>query len=71
MNSTRRLKGHLYVRQLKSTRARTYYAYWRDSAGAKHGVRLGPAHVRDTGRKTARGAVIWRAGDGPRPTPSI
>ena len=31
--------------------------------------RLGPAHVRDSGRRTARGAIIWRAGDGPRPTP--
>jgi integrase len=32
-------------------------------------VRLGPAHVRDAGRRTARGAIVWRAGDGPRPTP--
>ncbi len=30
---------------------------------------LGPAHVRDSGRRTPRGATIWRAGDGPRPTP--
>lgn len=32
------------------------------------GKRLGPAHVRDSGRRTARGAIVWRAGDGPRPT---
>ncbi len=25
--------------------------------------------MRDSGRRTARGAIIWRAGDGPRPTP--
>ena len=30
---------------------------------------MGPAHVRDTGRRTAWKAVIWRAGDGPKPTP--
>ena len=69
VRTKRRLKGYLLVRQLKSTKARIYYAYWRDESGAKHGERLGLAHVRDTGRKTARGAVIWRAGDGPRPTP--
>jgi hypothetical protein len=47
---------------------RSFYAYWRDAEG-RHGRCLGPAHVRDSGRKTARGAVIWRAGDGPLPTP--
>jgi integrase len=44
-------------------------AYWRDAEGRKFGRTLGPAHVRDTGRRTARGAIIWRAGDGPLPTP--
>ena len=30
----------------------------------------GPARdVRDSGRRSARGAIIWRAGNGPRPTP--
>lgn len=47
---------------------RFYYAYWRDAQG-RHGQCLGPAHVKDTGRRTARGAVVWRAGDGPLPTP--
>ena len=70
MSSTRRLKGHLAVRQLKASRARVYYAYWRDESGEKHGERLGPALVRDTGRRTTRGAIIWRAGDGPKPTPA-
>jgi hypothetical protein len=68
MSSKRRLKGHVHVRQLKASRARVYYAYWRDEKGVKQGACLGPAHVRDTGRRTARGAIIWRAGDGPRPT---
>ena len=69
MSSKRRLKGHLHVRQLKASKARVYYGYWRDETGAKRGACLGPAHVRDAGRRTARGAVIWRAGDGPRPSP--
>ena len=67
MGSTRRLKGYLRVRQLDSGRARIYYASWRDERGIKHGV--GPAHVRDSGRKTPRGAIVWRAADGPKPTP--
>ncbi len=33
------------------------------------GKRLGPAHVPDSGRRTARRAIIWRAGDRPRPAP--
>jgi len=68
MGSTTTHTGYLAVRQLKGSRTRVYYAYWRDSHGTKHGRRLGPAHVRDTGRRTARGAVVWRAGDGPRPS---
>jgi integrase len=47
---------------------RFYYAYWRDAHG-RHGQCLGPAHAKDSGRRTARGAVVWRAGDGPLPTP--
>ncbi|HEY2768627.1 MAG TPA: site-specific integrase [Solirubrobacteraceae bacterium] len=69
MGSTTTRRGYLVVRQLKGSRTRVYYAYWRDADGSKHGRRLGLAHVRDTGRRTARGAVVWRAGDGPKPTP--
>jgi integrase len=47
---------------------RFYYAYWRDADG-RHGQCLGLAHVKDTGRRTVRGGVVWRAGDGPRPSP--
>jgi len=50
-------------------RGRSYVAYWRDVDGHKFGRTLGPAHVRDTGRRTARGAIIWRAGGGPLPSP--
>jgi len=40
----------------------------RDADG-RHQVLLGPAHVKDSGRRTPRGAIIWRAGDGPLPSP--
>jgi integrase len=45
---------------------RRYYALWRD-AGGRHQRLLGPAHVKDSGRRTPRGATVWRAGDGPKP----
>lgn len=63
--------GHLQVKPRKSKPGakRSYYAYWYDATG-KHGRKLGPAHIKDSGRRTPRGAVIWRAGDGPKPTPN-
>jgi Phage integrase, N-terminal SAM-like domain len=30
---------------------------------------LGPAHVKPGNRRTPRGAVLWRSGDGPKPGP--
>jgi integrase len=59
--------GHTQVKVDRRGR-RSYYAYWEDAEG-KHGKRLGPAHVKDSGRRTPRGAVIWRAGDGAKPDP--
>ena len=37
---------------------------------AHHGERrvLGPAHVKDPGKRTARGAIDWRTADGPKPS---
>lgn len=60
--------GHTQVKQDKNGRTRSYWIFWRDAEG-KHGRKLGPAHVKDSGRRTPRGAVIWRAGDGQKPTP--
>ncbi len=68
MSTTGKPRGHLQVKGGKNGRGRTFHAFWWDAEG-KHGRCLGPAHVRDTGRRTARKAVIWRAGDGPKPTP--
>jgi integrase len=61
-----RISGHL---QLKGHRgARAWYALWR-VGDHRHQKLLGPAHAKDSGRRTTRGAIIWRAGDGPKPTP--
>jgi integrase len=56
--------GHLQVKG--GPHGRVWYALWRDADG-RHQRRLGPAHVRDSGRRTARGAVVWWAGNGPKP----
>jgi integrase len=69
MSDTQRPTGHLQVRLDWNGRTRSFYAFWRDSYGERGGARIGPAHVRDSGRRTPRGAIVWRAGNGPRPTP--
>ena len=59
-----RPSGHL---QVKGDRGRrTWCALWRDANGRQQ-KRLGPAHVKDSGRRTPRGAIVWRAADGPKP----
>lgn len=67
MSKKKRPTGHLQVKTDKNGRGRSFWAFWRDRNDKKGGRRLGPAHVRDSGRRTARGAVIWRAGHGPKP----
>ena len=69
MSDTARPTGHLQVKLDWNGRTRSFYAFWRDQNDEKGGCRLGPAHVRDSARKTPRGATIWRAGNGSRPTP--
>jgi hypothetical protein len=58
--------GHLQVK--RSPGRRRWHALWRDAEG-RHQRVLGPAHVKPAARPTARGAVAWRAGDGPKPGP--
>lgn len=60
-----RVTGH--VRVVANGRGRKYLAQWTDRDGVRRTRTLGPAHVRDSGRRTARGAVVWRAGDGECP----
>jgi hypothetical protein len=62
-----RVSGHLQVKGGKGSRK--WYAVFRDGQGRRHQQLLGPAHVKESGRRTARGAVVWRAASGPRPTP--
>jgi integrase len=46
---------------------RKYVAQWIDRDGVRRTRTLGSAHVRDSGRRTVRGAIVWRAGHGPCP----
>jgi integrase len=61
-----RPSGHLQVKGEKGNRR--WFALWRDADG-RHQRLLAPAHVKDSGRRTPRGAIVWRAGDGPLPSP--
>jgi hypothetical protein len=48
---------------------RRWHALWRDAEG-RHQRILGPAWVKDSGKRTRRGAPVWRAANGPKPDPS-
>ncbi len=61
---TIRPTGHLQVKGARGSRA--FYALIRDGGG-RHQRKLGPAWVKDSGRRTARGAVKWVTRDGPKP----
>jgi hypothetical protein len=60
------VSGHLQVQGPKG--ARRWDAFWRDAQGKKHRKTLGPAHIKDSGTRTPRGAIIWRAATGPKPS---
>jgi len=60
--------GHLQVKGAPGSRR--WFALWRDADG-RHQKLLGPAHIKPSGRKTPRGAVIWQAGNGPKPGPGF
>jgi integrase len=64
MVAAARATGHVQVKGKAGNRR--YYALWRDADG-RHQRLLGPAHVKESGRRTPRGAIVWRAGDGPLP----
>jgi hypothetical protein len=57
------ITGHLQVRG--EGNQRRYFASWWDENGKRRTTKLGGAHVKDSGRKTPRGAVIWRIAPGP------
>jgi integrase len=62
-----RPSGHLQV--VERADGKRWHALWRD-AGGRHQKVLGPAWVKDSGRRTARGAIVWRAANGPKPDAS-
>jgi integrase len=57
-----RVTGHLQVKTPAGVRK--WYAHYIDREGIKRTKMLGRAHVKDSGRRTLRGAVVWRSGDG-------
>jgi len=59
--------GHLQV--IGERGRRRWRAFWWDADG-KHTRVLGPAWVQSSGKRTARGAIVWHAGDGPKPDAS-
>jgi hypothetical protein len=67
MSRTARPWGHLQV--VDRGGGRRWDSLWRDADG-RHQRVLRPAWVKDSGKRTARGAVMWRAGNGPKPDPS-
>lgn len=60
-----RVTGHLQV-QVRSGK-RKWLAHVTDRDAVKRTRVLGRAHVKDSGKRTARGAIVWRAGNGPCP----
>jgi integrase len=67
MSGAVRPSGHLQV--VDPGTGRRWHALWRDAEG-RHQKVLGPAWVKDSGKRTPRGAVVWRAANRPKPDPS-
>jgi hypothetical protein len=59
-----RATGHIQVKGKRGNRA--FYALVRDANGRLQ-KKLGPTWVKDSGKRTPRGAVKWTARDGPKP----
>ncbi len=67
MSGSVRPTGHLQI--VDRDGGRRWHALWRDADG-RHQTILGPAWVKDSGRRTPRGAPVWRAANGPKSDPS-
>ena len=59
--------GHLQI--IGESGNRRWRAFWWDADG-KHTRVLGPAWAKNSGKRTARGAIVWHVADGPKPDPS-
>jgi integrase len=62
-----RPSGHVQI--VERHAGRRWHALWRDADG-RHQRVLGPAWVKDSGKRTPRGAIVWRAADGRKPDSS-
>src|SRR4051794_29214504 len=67
MSEPVRPSGHLQV--VDRGGGRRWHALWRDAEG-RHQKVLGPAWVKDSGKRTARGAIVWHTANGPKPDSS-
>ncbi len=62
-----RITGNIRVEDRRD--GRTWVAAFITADGRKTRRSLGPAWIKDSGKRTARGAVVWRAASGAKPTP--
>lgn len=60
-----RITGSVRIEDRKG--GRVWVAKFMQASGTQTRQVLGPAWAKDTGRRTARGAPVWRAADGPKP----
>jgi integrase len=67
MSEAVRPSGHLQI--VDRADGRRWHALWRDADG-RHQKVLGAAWVKDSGKRTARGAIVWHTANGPKPDPS-
>lgn len=61
-----RVTGHLTIEDRDKT-GRVWVAAWTSGDGRRRRKLLAPAWVKDSGRKTPRGAIVWRVKDGSAP----
>ena len=61
--------GHIRVEERQS--ARVWVAQYTRLDGSRNRKVLGPAWGMDSGRRTGRGAIVWRAANGSKPDETI
>jgi integrase len=69
VNEKQEVASHGHLQVIGARGNRRWRAFWWDADG-KHSRVLGPAWTQNSGKKTARGAIVWHAADGPKPGPS-
>jgi integrase len=69
VSSTQEVVANGHFRVIGEGRNRRWQAFWWDADG-KHTRVLGPAWAKSSGKRTSRGAIVWHAGDGPKPDPA-